>query len=381
MAGKVKIDSATARGKLKLRREPYWVKLQARGYLGFRRTADGGTWVARWRDEQGKHHYRALGLEVVAPEQAFDDAAKAAQAWFKGALAGVVAKRTVSDAATLYVEGLRLRKGEAAAHDAQGRIDRCILPKIGERPLDRLTTAEVERWLHGLVPAGPNEDDTRRAKDSANRNLVTFKALLNHGWRMGLVASNSAWSRVKAFEKAGQARTVFLSPEQRKRLLENCGEGAFRDLVEAAMLTGARYGELRSLMVGDFDKARRTLSIRTGKTGPRVVPLSDAAVGLFGRLARRKLPGAVLLPRPDGEVWAHSDQDELMREAVKKAKLPRGTVFYTLRHTFIASALTGGLDIHAVAKICGTSVRMIELHYGKLLHTDVREALNKVAFA
>ncbi len=69
-----------------------------------------------------------------------------------------------------------------------------------------------------------------------------------------------------------------------------------------------------------------------------------------------------------------------MREAVRKAKLPKGTVFYTLRHTYIASALTGGMDIHAVAKICGTSLRMIELHHGKLIHTDVREKLNKIAF-
>ena len=56
-------------------------------------------------------------------------------------------------------------------------------------------------------------------------------------------------------------------------------------------------------------------------------------------------------------------------------------MFYTLRHTFIASALTGGIGIHQVAKMCGTSVRMIEKHYDKFLHSDVRERLNKIAFA
>lgn len=63
----------------------------------------------------------------------------------------------------------------------------------------------------------------------------------------------------------------------------------------------------------------------------------------------------------------HSDQDEPMRDAARAAKLPKATAFYTLRHTFIASAITGGMDIHTVAKITGTSVRMIEEHYGKLL--------------
>jgi len=72
--------------------------------------------------------------------------------------------------------------------------------------------------------------------------------------------------------------------------------------------------------------------------------------------------------------------DELMREAAKKARLPAGTVFYTMRHTHIANALTGGVAIHQVAKLCGTSVRMIELHYDKFLHSDAHERLNKIAF-
>ena len=373
------IDTPTKRVKLQIRREPYWHKIQRGGYLGFRRIADGGTWIARWRDEHGKQHYRALSLGPVSPERAFDTASKAAGAWFKETDAGVVGRCTVKDAAARYVDSRRIEKGEAAARDAQGRIERCINPKLGARPLDRLTTADVEGWRNGLVPHGLDEEDTRRAKDSANRNLATLKALLNHAWRIGLVGSKDAWSKVEKFKGMGEARKVFLTIEQRKRLLEHCA-GSFRDLVEAGFLTGARYGELRTVLASDYDKARRVLSIRQGKTGPRSVPLSDAAAQLFERLGKDKLPGAYLLTRDDGQPWQHSDQDKLMREAVKKARLPHGTVYYTLRHTFIANALTGGMDIHTVAKLCGTSVPMIEKHYGKLLHSDARAKLNRIAF-
>src|SRR4029079_11711911 len=127
-------------------------------------------------------------------------------------------------------------------------------------------------------------------------------------------------------------------------------------------------------------RARRILSIRAGKTGPREVPVSDAAAALFKRLTARKLPSAYLFTRDDGKAWQHSDQDELMRAAAKLAKLPAGAVFYTLRHTHIANALTGGVGIHQVGKLCGTSVRMIELHYDKFLHSNVQENLNKIAF-
>lgn len=373
------IDTPTKRAKLKIRREPHWHKIQRGGYLGYRRIEDGGTWIARWRDERGKHHYRALALGPVAPESAFDTASKAASAWFKETAAGVVGRSTVKDAAARYVDSRRIEKGEPAARDAQGRIDRCINPELGTRPLDRLTTADVEEWRNGLVPAKLDEENTRRAKDSANRNLATLKALLNHAWRIGLVGSKDAWAKVEKFKGMGEARKVFLNPEQRKRLLDQCA-GSFRDLIEAGFLTGARYGELRALLVSDYDKARRVLSIRKGKTGPRSVPLSDAAAKLFDRLRKAKLPSAALLTRDDGQPWQHSDQDKVMREAVKKAKLPHGTVYYTLRHTFIANALTNGIDIHTVAKLCGTSVAMIEAHYVKLLHSDARGKLNRIAF-
>ena len=71
------IDSKTKRDKLTPRREPYWSPLQKGAAVGFRKLETGdGTWIARWRDDEGKQKYRALGnLEK------FDDAAKAARAW------------------------------------------------------------------------------------------------------------------------------------------------------------------------------------------------------------------------------------------------------------------------------------------------------------
>jgi integrase len=231
-----------------------------------------------------------------------------------------------------------------------------------------------------MVPEGLDEEATRKARDSANRNLTTLKAILNHAWKAERVGSPNAWSRVAPFQKVAKSRRAFLTLEQRRRLLDHC-EGAFRNLVEAGMLTGARYGELRQLRVEDFDKSARRIEIHKGKTGVRTVALSDAAHAFFVKISRSKLPGAPLLPREDGEPWAHSDQDELMREAVKKAKLPRDTVFYTLRHTFISTALKARIDVVSIAKNCGTSVRIIERNYAKFIPEEMSEKLNEVEFA
>jgi hypothetical protein len=111
MAQQARIGTPTHRARLSVRREPYWAKLQARGYLGYRRIADGGTWIARWRDEKGKQHYRALNISPSSAQQAFDEGAKAARAWFNETVSGVVGRHTVNDAAARYVAYRRLRKG------------------------------------------------------------------------------------------------------------------------------------------------------------------------------------------------------------------------------------------------------------------------------
>ena len=56
-----KTDSRTAREKLRQRREPYWAKISKGCFPGYRRIAVSGTWIARYRDHDGKQHYRALG--------------------------------------------------------------------------------------------------------------------------------------------------------------------------------------------------------------------------------------------------------------------------------------------------------------------------------
>lgn len=65
---------------------------------------------------------------------------------------------------------------------------------------------------------------------------------------------------------------------------------------------------------------------------------------LFTRLARDKLPAAYLLTRDDGKRWAHSDWDELVRDAATRAELPKGTCLYTLRHSFITQALLDSMS-------------------------------------
>jgi integrase len=52
---------------------------------------------------------------------------------------------------------------------------------------------------------------------------------------------------------------------------------------------------------------------------------------------------------------------------------------YCTRHTFISIGLSNGVNIKWLAEYCGTSVTMIERHYGRYVRSDAAEQLSKLA--
>jgi site-specific recombinase XerD len=361
------LHKVRVRQALQPRREPYWGAPLARGrVLGFRRIdAVTGSWVARMRNETGHKVYKALGY--LTERFDYEKARDAALNWFRAQDAGVLGDdATVADACREYVEDREREKGKACAHDAKKRFERTIYDTpFGLIPLAKLRTPRFKEWRDGL----------QLSKGSSNRTLTALKAALNlavANRRVHPIAARE-WGDVKAYSNATQRRSLFLDLKQRRKLLQ-AGEGALKDLMEAAALTGSRAGELTGATRGQFDARLKTITLK-GKVGARTVPLSPPALRLFKRLAKGKLPAAHLLTRDDGKPWGHSDWDELVRAAAEKARLPKGVCLYTLRHSFVTQAITDGMTTLDVARLCGTSVGMIEKHYGHLVADAARKRL------
>jgi integrase len=169
---------------------------------------------------------------------------------------------------------------------------------------------------------------------------------------------------------------LFLDVDQR-RLLIRQATGSVCDLIAGMALTGARPGDLAGARRSQYDSRTKSVTFAT-KTAIRTVPLPSAAVALFDRLAHGKLPSDFLFTRDDGKPWAHSDWDELVRAAAQRAGLPPGVCLYTLRHSFITQSLMDGMSTLDVARISGTSLAMIERHYGHLVMNTARERLELV---
>src|ERR1700730_1496020 len=398
----IRIDTKRGRQMLVPRREPYWYKLARDRHLGLRKLGpdSAGSWIARYRDEAGRGHYKALGECLDACDS---DAAKiAAESWFKDLDRGVADRHedgelaTVGSACRAYVRALRAEGRLSTAHDAHMRFRRTIYgdtadaefapparseeakpqpsatagdtsaersrgwperqPRktvrphaLADIPLAKIRSVRVREWHVGLTA-------DRLSKSSANRTLSALKAALNLAVRDRRVNAAIAqeWAEVQPLKHAQRRRDLFLDVSQRRQLLQHA-QGGIRDLLESAMYTGCRAGELTSARRAAFDARTQSLTV-TGKTGTRTFPLAAGAVELFTRLARDKLPRAYLLVRDDGTPWGHSDWDELVKDAAQRAGLPPETCLYTLRHSFITQALLDGMSTLEVSKMVGTSL-------------------------
>lgn len=365
----LQIWKVRVREALAPRREPYWGPPLGEGKsLGLRKVdATRIRWVAKLRNESG-HHSKVLG--DVTAEFDFDRAREAALAWFRSYASGITdSTYTVEQACRDYVEDRRTEKGEECAHDADARFKRTVYETdFGRKPLAKLWMADVKKWRHG----------TGLSKSSQNRTMTALRAALNLAVQNRRVGADRAieWTLVRQHSHAEGRRQLFLDLEQRRRLIDAAG-GAVGDLIAGIALTGARPGDLRKARRSQFDSRTASISF-FAKGHPRTVPLPQAALPFFERLAKDKLPNAWLFTRTDGKPWAHSDWDELVRAAAQRADLPAGVCLYTLRHSFITQALMDGMSTLDVARITGTSLAMIEKHYGHLVMREARERLDRV---
>ncbi|MCE7901883.1 MAG: hypothetical protein DYH20_04300 [Gammaproteobacteria bacterium PRO9] len=379
------IDTKTGRDRLAVRREPHWVKLASGRYLGFRKTADSGYWVARYRDRTGRQRYTSLG-ELGGMD--FDAAAKAAGEWLAtldAPRAATAKVGTVKAACAAYADELETLGRTAAARDARSRFALLVDgDRIGSLKLDRLLRDDVIDWRDSLVKAG-------RSRSTANRNLRTFKAALSKAVKMGWSGDPFAWQSVEAFAGADRSRGLFLTKAQRTALVDHAAP-EIADFLATLIHTGARPGEIAGATVADFDARQGTLTLRTGKgrdakIKTRYVPLTPPALAILKRAAKGRPADAPLLVDGQGGSWHRVAVSRGIRAAAaaaratkgpKAAKPPATVVAYNIRHAVISEWLSAGIDAFTVAQICGTSVAMIEKFYGKFIKAPALAKISAV---
>lgn len=373
-----RIDTVESRGRLKPRTPPYWQKLTTGCHVGFRKMAPSseGTWLAQAYDSgTGKQTRQSLGsLDHLAAHQRFDAAKKLAEAWFdhlgRGGSAKVITVRTACEK---YVARLKDAGSEKNANDIAARFKRWVNEdKIANYALPKLTRAAVEDWRNRLAKApvltNPHSDKTKtrkRSPASLNRDMAALRAALNSAHDHGDVTTDAAWRvALRAIENADGRRDTYLENKQRALLIAKSGAdiGAF---LRGLSLVPLRPGAIASLTAGQFNSKLGVLTVGKDKAGrDRKIKLPPETAKFFSNQIVNKLPSAPLLARTDGSAWNKDSWKKPIKAAAKEAGLTSAVSAYTIRHSVITDLVTNGLDLLTVAQLSGTSVAMIEKHYG-----------------
>lgn len=403
----ISLETRTARQRLAYRRKPYWWGIEVGLHLGYRRLkGSSGTWVARRFIGDGRYVEIKIGVadDLQSADgvaiRTFPQAQDAARAWWRGeqrrALGHGVDEGpyTVAKALDAYFVDRERRGSKGVAKDRSASAVR-IVPVLGGTDLSKLTTKHLRDWhadlavspklsrssdrvpKHGAkVAIARDPDHIRARRATANRTLTVLKAALTHAFHDGHVASDETWRKVKPFREVDAPIIQFLQEADCQRLLNAC-DGAFKNLVSAALLTGCRYGELTRMRAADYNARAGTITVQLSKAGkPRHVVLNDEGVALFTALTAGRAGQDSIFVRDDGHVWGASHQQRPLEVASKRARIEPLVTFHILRHTYASGLAMRGVPLRVIADQLGHSdTRMTERHYAHLSPTYVAETI------
>jgi integrase len=401
------LESRSARLRLAPQGRPYWRLLEFGLHLGYRRLREGsGTWVARRASGTGAYSHHRLGaaddFQDADADQVltFAQAQEQARAWWKAegrkdrGLGPDDGPYTIEQACKDYLAHY-VAKGGKSEYTVKLAINVHIIPALGKLELAKLTTRRVRDWHHGLAAApkrlrtgsrakernqlavDPNDADAVRSRRStANRILTTLKAVLNHAYHERMIEGDEAWRPVKPFRGVDIPRIRYLSADECRRLVNACAPD-IRRMVHAAILTGARYGELTRLRCEDVHLDSGAISIREAKGGqPRHAVLTDEAAALFKQLVAGKGRRELVFVRDDGNPWKAAQQTRPISEACKRAGIEPAIGFHVLRHTHGSTLAMKGVPMGVIAAQLGhADTRITERHYAHLAPNYVTDTI------
>src|SRR5262249_47131070 len=152
---------------------------------------------------------------------------------------------------------------------------------IAKIPLERLRAKNLRDWRDEyVIDEDEDPDAPRRSRQTANRYMASLKAALQHAFEEEMCETNAAWrDRGLMFARQAGKRRNYLTAPEKKKLVAACAPEISR-FVRAALMLGARPGEIANATCADFDRQHGIVRL-TGKTGPRNVSLAPAARELF----------------------------------------------------------------------------------------------------
>ena len=269
----------------------------------------------------------------------------------------------------------------------RGRIERHILPLLGNRRVRDLTTPDIVRFMRDIT-TGKTADDVKTGfrgraiveggAGTASRTVGLLGGILSFAVSEGIIATNP----VRGVKRpADNRREIRMTADQYRALAvalaaaESEGENPSAvSAIRLLTLTGCRRGEIERLKWDEVDLPDRCFRFSDTKEGRSIRPLGSDASRILAKLpkyGRYVLPGNapdkpfVGLPK----AWPR---------IVGKSNL-RGLTPHGLRHAFASVAADLGFAEPTIAAMLGHRSHSITGRYLHHLDATLLAAADKVA--
>jgi integrase len=246
--------------------------------------------------------------------------------------------------------------------------------ELGGVRLAELSPEQVCAWRL-TIPEGHRFEATQALRQVLNR-AVAWRLIEENPAKRGVPNPGRRCREQRPFESWAQIRSV----------AERLGP-RFGPMVVFAATTGLRPSELFALEQGDLDRGAGVVHVRRAYANGRVkhpktrlsrraVPLQAIALEALDQL-RPRGESPLLFPNARG---GHLDFRNFNRRQWKPVQRALGIEplrdLYDLRHTYATFALRAGVPVFAVSRFMGTSIAMIDLHYGHLAVDSYQHAVS-----
>ena len=252
----------------------------------------------------------------------------------------------------------------------RGYIDNHIKPNIGNIPLEKLTTMDLQKLYRTLLTRGrverieaENQPSGLSAKTVRNINQVISSAL-DLAVAQKIIPSNP--TDACELPKVEHREMQTIPEEQLQAFLAEARATGVYEMYYIELATGLRRGELLGLKWQDIDwkngiiKVRRQIARMDGqiveaplktKNSYRTVTISPQSIEVL-KQQRAKTHDQYVFPSPNGGPISPDSVNNMLKRVLARAGIPK-VRFHDLRHTFATIALQNGVDIKTVSGMLG----------------------------
>ena len=347
-------------------------KKRANGEGSIRKRKDG-RWEGRYTTGHDPETGKAIYKNVLGRSQAeVKEKLKQAIGETQALDITKTGKYTVGEWMEVWFQDYAKIKVRPSSHQTyQGYIHNHIRPNIGDIPLEKLTSLDLQKFYKKLLTTGRVDrvEAKGQPKGLSAKTVRNIHQILSSGLKLAqeqrLILTNPAEGC--ALPRVEHQEMKTLTTVQLASFFREARESGVFELYYLELATGLRRGELLGLKWEDIDLERGDLRVRRQvsringevveaslktKNAYRTLPLAEDTVSVLKEQRRKVGNSPWVFPSPNGGPISPDSVLHMLHRVLKRAGLPK-VRFHDLRHTFATLALQNGVDVKTVSGMLG----------------------------